>query len=56
MADAETSTLTPCRKCTGRGFHYLTCPRLKLAPGWRFRSAEPRKESDEWPDLLSTET
>lgn len=24
-----------CRKCTGvRGAHYLTCPLLRLPPGW----------------------
>ena len=45
----------PCRKCTGRGFHFLTCPVLKLPRGWRFELTASGEESDEWPEDLFSE-
>jgi hypothetical protein len=42
--------ITPqvCKKCTGTGTHFLTCPILTLKPGWAFTE----EDDDKWPSQL----
>ncbi len=30
MSETDPSWRAICKRCTGRGFHYLTCPALRL--------------------------
>lgn len=43
-----------CKKCTGRGVHFLTCPKVNLKPGWLERLAEANEIEEDDDELTES--